>query len=120
WLTKNEDRGRNPITSAWGQMRGKPVRPMAGRLNRGANPVRRGMMDRHIAVIGGGPAGLMAAEILSTAGLAVTVFDARPTVGRKFLMAGKSGLNIANVEEGARLRGRYGEAAQMLAPALGA
>ncbi len=77
-------------------------------------------MDRHIAVIGGGPAGLMAAEILSAAGLAVTVFDARPTVGRKFLMAGKSGLNIANVEEGARLRGRYGEAAQMLAPALGA
>ena len=46
------------------------------------------------AVIGGGPAGLMAAQVLGQAGAQVTVFDAMPTVGRKFLMAGKSGLNL--------------------------
>ena len=46
------------------------------------------------AVIGGGPAGLMAAEMLGQAGAQVTIFEAMPTVGRKFLMAGKSGLNL--------------------------
>ncbi|WP_425524655.1 FAD-dependent oxidoreductase, partial [Staphylococcus capitis] len=45
-------------------------------------------------VIGGGPAGLMAAEEMARAGLAVTVCDAKPSLGRKFLMAGKSGLNL--------------------------
>ena len=45
-------------------------------------------------VVGGGPAGLMAAEVMSRAGLSVLVVDAKPTVGRKFLMAGKSGLNL--------------------------
>jgi uncharacterized flavoprotein (TIGR03862 family) len=81
-------------------------------------PAGQGTMDRRIAVIGGGPAGLMAAEMLSAAGQAVTVFDAKPTVARKFLMAGKSGLNIANVEDDAALRGRYGDAAGRLATAL--
>jgi hypothetical protein len=45
------------------------------------------------AVIGGGPAGLMAAEQLAAAGVRVDVFDAMPSVGRKFLLAGKGGLN---------------------------
>ncbi len=45
-------------------------------------------------VIGAGPAGLMAAEVMARAGLSVSVFDAMPSVGRKFLMAGKSGLNL--------------------------
>ena len=53
-----------------------------------------------MAVIGGGPAGLMAAEILSAAGpaLSVQVFDAMPSVGRKFLLAGKGGLNLTHSE----------------------
>ena len=54
---------------------------------------------RRIAVIGGGPAGLRAAEVAVAAGAAVTVFDAKPSVGRKFLVAGKSGLNLTNAAE---------------------
>lgn len=50
-------------------------------------------------IIGGGPAGLMAADVLSAAGRSVIVADAMPTVGRKFLMAGKSGLNLTNAED---------------------
>jgi len=53
-----------------------------------------------VAVIGGGPAGLMAAEVLAATGHAVTVFDAKPTVGRKFLLAGKGGLNLTHSEIG--------------------
>ena len=49
-------------------------------------------------VIGAGPAGLMAAEALARAGLRVVVAEAKPSVGRKFLMAGKSGLNITKEE----------------------
>ncbi|MDG1242941.1 MAG: TIGR03862 family flavoprotein [Opitutae bacterium] len=51
---------------------------------------------RNIAIIGGGPAGLRAAEVAAATGAFVTVFDAKPSVGRKFLVAGKSGLNITN------------------------
>jgi predicted flavoprotein YhiN len=91
---------------------------MVRRIKRGVIPAGQGTMDRRIAVIGGGPAGLMAAEMLSAAGQAVTVFDAKPTVARKFLMAGKSGLNIANVEDDAALRRRYGDAAGWLVTAL--
>jgi uncharacterized flavoprotein (TIGR03862 family) len=54
---------------------------------------------RNIAIIGGGPAGLRAAEVAAQAGAFVTVFDAKPSVGRKFLVAGKSGLNITNSAE---------------------
>jgi uncharacterized flavoprotein (TIGR03862 family) len=49
-----------------------------------------------VAIIGGGPAGLMAAEVISEAGIKVNVYDAMPSVGRKFLMAGKGGLNITH------------------------
>ncbi|CAA6689789.1 NAD(FAD)-utilizing dehydrogenases [Lentimonas sp. CC19] len=52
--------------------------------------------QRNIAIIGGGPAGLRAAEVAANAGAFVTVLDAKPSVGRKFLVAGKSGLNITN------------------------
>lgn len=51
------------------------------------------------AIVGGGPAGLMAADILSGAGMRVAVFEAKPSLGRKFLMAGKSGLNITKSED---------------------
>ena len=62
-----------------------------------------------IAIVGGGPAGLMAAEILSAAGLAVTVYDAMPSVGRKFLLAGVGGMNITHSENKADFLSRYRE-----------
>lgn len=63
------------------------------------------------AVVGGGPAGLMAAETLAAAGIAVDLFDAMPSVGRKFLLAGKSGLNLTHAEALPRFVRRYGEQA---------
>ena len=51
-----------------------------------------------VLVIGAGPAGLMAAEVLASRGRQVTIFDSKPSFGRKFLMAGKSGLNITKEE----------------------
>lgn len=62
----------------------------------------------HVAIIGGGPAGLMAAEVISQAGVRVSVYDAMPSVGRKFLMAGKGGMNITHAEPQAAFIGRYG------------
>jgi uncharacterized flavoprotein (TIGR03862 family) len=76
--------------------------------------------SRHITIIGGGPAGLMAAEVLSRHGHAVTVYEAMPTVARKFLLAGKSGLNITHSEDYARFAGRYGAANDWLRSALDA
>lgn len=63
---------------------------------------------RHVAIIGGGPAGLMAAEILSKAGVSVDLYDAMPSVGRKFLLAGIGGLNITHSEDFDRFASRYG------------
>jgi uncharacterized flavoprotein (TIGR03862 family) len=62
-----------------------------------------------VAIIGGGPAGLMAADVLSQAGVAVDVYDAMPSVGRKFLLAGKGGLNLTHNEPFADFIARYGE-----------
>ena len=62
-----------------------------------------------VAVIGAGPAGLMAAEALAQAGVAVEVFDAMPSVGRKFLLAGVGGMNITHSEPYPAFVGRYGE-----------
>ena len=73
---------------------------------------------KHVAVIGGGPAGLAAAEVMAGAGLGVTVFEAKPSLGRKFLMAGKSGLNLTNAGDMAHLMAQYREAAPWLAPAI--
>lgn len=61
-----------------------------------------------VAVVGGGPAGLMAAEVLADAGVAVGVFDAMPSVGRKFLLAGVGGMNITHSEPYKAFVSRYG------------
>jgi predicted flavoprotein YhiN len=69
-------------------------------------------------IVGGGPAGLMAAEMLGAAGHGVLLADAKPSVGRKFLMAGKSGLNLTK-DEGVEVALRaYAEAATPLGPIL--
>jgi uncharacterized flavoprotein (TIGR03862 family) len=65
-------------------------------------------MTRRAVVIGGGPAGLMAAETLLEAGIPVDLYDSMPSLGRKFLMAGKGGLNITHAEDYPRFIGRYG------------
>ena len=64
-----------------------------------------------VAVIGGGPAGLMAAEVLASAGVAVDLYDAMPSVGRKFLLAGVGGMNITHAEPYDAFVGRYRERA---------
>src|ERR1700733_5365735 len=72
----------------------------------------------HIAVIGAGPAGLMAAEVLAQGGAGVTVYDAMPSAGRKFLMAGRGGLNLTHSEALPAFLARYREAMPLLAPAI--
>lgn len=69
-----------------------------------------------VAIIGGGPAGLSAAEALSHAGLTVKVFDAMPSPGRKFLLAGKGGLNMTHAEPLATFLTRYGDRQALLEP----
>ena len=69
-----------------------------------------------MAVVGGGPAGLMAAEVAAQAGLAVDLFDAMPSVGRKFLLAGKGGLNLTHGEPIEPFLGRYGDRRGVLEP----
>lgn len=69
-----------------------------------------------VAVIGAGPAGLMAAEALARPGVQVDVYDAMPSVGRKFLMAGKGGMNITHSEPLEPFLGRYGARRAQLAP----
>ena len=64
--------------------------------------------NKSVAIIGAGPAGLMAAEVLSQAGIKVDVYDAMPSAGRKFLMAGKGGLNITHAEAFESFLSRYG------------
>ena len=78
------------------------------------------MSDPRALVIGGGPAGLMAAEELARAGHSVWIAEAKPSIGRKFLMAGKSGLNLTRDEPPAPLLSAYGEAADWLRPMMGA
>lgn len=65
-------------------------------------------MQVPIAIIGAGPAGLMAAQVLSDAGMCVHMFDAMPSIGRKFLLAGKGGLNLTHSEGADTFAGRYG------------
>ncbi len=72
----------------------------------------------NIAIIGGGPAGLMAAEVLSQAGLRVDLYDGMPSVGRKFLLAGVGGMNITHSEAFPVFLSRYGERAPNIAPLL--
>jgi uncharacterized flavoprotein (TIGR03862 family) len=73
-----------------------------------------------VAVIGGGPAGLMSAEVLAQAGVPVDVYDAMPSLGRKFLRAGIGGLNITHSESPERFARRYAERQPALQPMLDA
>jgi uncharacterized flavoprotein (TIGR03862 family) len=70
------------------------------------------------SVIGGGPAGLIAAETLARAGVDVTVYDRMPSPARKFLLAGHGGLNITHSEDRNPFLARYGSTADRLAPML--
>ena len=76
------------------------------------------MAMKPVVVIGGGPTGLMAADIISAAGVPVTVYERMPSVGRKLLMAGRGGLNLTHSEPLERLLGRYGEARSFLDAAI--
>jgi uncharacterized flavoprotein (TIGR03862 family) len=71
-----------------------------------------------LCVIGAGPAGLMAAEVAADAGLSVVIADAKPSFGRKFLMAGKSGLNLTKDEPFAQFTAAFDEAENWLLPML--
>ena len=73
---------------------------------------------QHVAVIGAGPAGLMAADVISAAGVAVSVFERMPSLGRKLLMAGRGGLNLTHGEDLEAFLGRYGNARSWLEPVL--
>lgn len=73
---------------------------------------------RTATVVGGGPAGLIAAEHLARAGVVVTVYDQKPSVARKFLLAGHGGLNITHTEERPAFLARYGTSAERIAPLL--
>ena len=72
----------------------------------------------HVAIIGAGPAGLMAAEVLSQAGVKVDLYDSMPSVGRKFLLAGVGGMNITHSEPYPAFLSRYAERAPHMAPLL--
>ncbi len=74
--------------------------------------------ETRVAIIGGGPSGLMAAEMLSQAGVAVDLYDAMPSVGRKFLLAGVGGMNITHSEAFEPFLARYRERATALRPQL--
>jgi uncharacterized flavoprotein (TIGR03862 family) len=71
-----------------------------------------------VAIVGTGPAGLMAADVLVRHGTTVTIFERMPTPGRKFLLAGRGGLNLTHSEEHASFLARYGAAAPLLAASL--
>lgn len=73
---------------------------------------------RTVIVVGGGPSGLMAAQVLSDAGVSVQLFDAMPSVGRKFLLAGRGGLNLTHAEPFAPFVSRFGSRSEELSPWL--
>ncbi len=76
--------------------------------------------SKAVVIVGGGPAGLMAAEVLSNGGIRVDLYDAMPSVGRKFLLAGKGGLNLTHAEPFDRFLNRYGSGRIHLEPILNA
>jgi uncharacterized flavoprotein (TIGR03862 family) len=75
-------------------------------------------LSHTVAVIGGGPAGLMAAEVLSASGVQVHVYDAMPSAGRKFLLAGRGGLNLTHSEPFDIFMSRFGDRRAHLEPML--
>jgi uncharacterized flavoprotein (TIGR03862 family) len=81
-------------------------------------PVLPSLSDKSVAIIGGGPAGLMVAELISQSGLKVDVYDAMPSVGRKFLIAGKGGLNITHSDPKDLFLTRYGSSSAYIKPML--
>lgn len=92
---------------------------MARKLRIIAEPSSRlRLMQARVTIIGAGPAGLMAAEVLVQAGVTVDVYDAMPSAGRKFLMAGKSGLNLTHAEAFETFLSRYGAQRDWVAPWL--
>ena len=70
----------------------------------------------NVIVVGGGPAGLMAAEVLSGAGVAVDLYDAMPSVGRKFLLAGKGGLNLTHADPADLFASRFAARRNVIEP----
>ncbi|MDB5655579.1 MAG: hypothetical protein JWQ94_3192 [Tardiphaga sp.] len=76
------------------------------------------VLQHDVAVIGAGPAGLMAAEAIAQSGADVTVYDAMPSAGRKFLMAGRGGLNLTHSEKLPGFMARYGAAMPQLTEAI--
>lgn len=78
------------------------------------------MHTTRVAIIGGGPAGLMAAQALAESGIAADVYDAMPSVGRKFLLAGRGGMNITHAEDYSTFVTRYGKRSAALRPMLDA
>jgi uncharacterized flavoprotein (TIGR03862 family) len=81
-------------------------------------PVLPSLSDKSVAIIGGGPAGLMVAELISQSGLKVDVYDAMPSVGRKFLIAGKGGLNITHSDPKDLFLTRYSSSSAYIKPML--
>jgi uncharacterized flavoprotein (TIGR03862 family) len=85
----------------------------------GAPPPAPGPASRpRVAIVGGGPAGLMAAQMLLQGGAQVDLFDALPSVGRKFLLAGRGGLNLTHSEPLEPFLDRYAQAREALAPTI--
>jgi uncharacterized flavoprotein (TIGR03862 family) len=80
--------------------------------------VKNEVARQSVAIIGGGPAGLMAAQMLIRGGAAVDLYDARPSMGRKFLLAGKGGLNLTHAEPLPAFLQRYGMRQRWIAPLL--
>src|SRR5688572_10692767 len=75
-------------------------------------------MEKSVAVMGGGQAGLIADQIISPGGVKLDLYDSMPSLGRKFLMAGKTGLNITHSEPFEQLVARYGNRRAQLEPML--
>src|SRR3954463_16365619 len=101
----------------WRRPRGRHLgqRPQ-GREHR--PPARSDHSVAGVTVVGGGPGGLMAAEILAVAGVDVTLLERMPSVGRKLLLAGRGGLNLTHSEPLDAFLDRYGPARPRLGPAI--
>jgi uncharacterized flavoprotein (TIGR03862 family) len=102
-----------------GAMPPSPTAPPAGPTPAGADPLAT-LARPWVAIVGGGPAGLAAAEELLAAGQRVVLFDAMPSLGRKFLLAGKGGLNLTHSEPAEPFTARYAEAADWVGQWLAA
>src|ERR1039458_7598717 len=110
---RGDARGRAPVGAA-ARAQAPRARSALSVAGIGARPDP----GKSVAIIGGGPAGLMAAEAASNAGARVDVYDAMPSVGRKFLMAGKGGLNLTHSEPSESFLSRYGARRACVEPLL--